>query len=187
MSTTLNLQISADADDTESAATDVWNNTSYDMAGYYSKAGYIKSYMTFRFPNIQLPVGIEIITATFQIYCGASYYPPSTVVLFENADNPAAPTSDADLSGRPISSGILWVLSAGFGGWQTSPELKSILHPVVDRGGWQKGNALQIHWRPYENVDGNYVTIKMYYDNPTYAAKLSITYKETSRFFVLFP
>ena len=186
MSTTLNLQIVSGADDTESFAPGGWGNGGPTaLMGFSIKAGYTKSWSTFRFPTVNIPVGAQIVTASFQPFVEGQAV--STVIYMEAADNPTAPVSDVDLSARPLTAGLLWTVPAAGGARVTSVEIRDLIRDIINRGGWEYGNAMQLHWRPYGGSDGVYTVVRMYEFGFDREAILSVTYVEPSGMFFMMP
>ena len=65
---------------------------------------------------------------------------------FNDADNAVAPTNTAEWNGLALTSAIAWNALAEWtdGGKYDTPELKTILQDVIDRGGWAINQALQV-------------------------------------------
>ena len=89
---------------------------------------------------------------------------PTLYVRFLNADNPAQPvhgnaSSKTTFQNTTKTSAITWGSHSNPGGngvTRTSPELKTILQTVIDRGGWSPGNRLILYiGGPAANIYAN--------------------------------
>ncbi len=129
-----------------------------------------------RFTNVTIPQGSTIAAATLSIYIhSATYDSPDVTVYLEAANNSAAlTTATNNISGRAVTSGVVWTAANLGTGWKSPGDLSTPVQEVVDRVSWASGNAMAVlfdartgdndlRWRPYE------------YDT-TLAAKLDITY-----------
>ena len=120
-------------------------------------SGSYRSYT--RFDNAAIPAGATIQSAILKIT--ARNDSDQTVcninIHFEAADDPSAPSNGADVIGRSLTSAVAWdAIPTWTGDVQySSPELKTILQDVIDRGGWATGQALTIHL--LDNGSDNYV------------------------------
>ena len=104
----------------------------------------------FRFDNATIPAGAVIDSAILRLtsYSTGGGSTCSVKVHFEAADDPAAPTTDADLLGRSLDVGVAW---SSLPSWsanvtEDSPELKTLLQDIIDGtyGSWNSGQALQV-------------------------------------------
>ena len=101
-----------------------------------------------RFTHIAIPQGISIASARLIFSNDTSEPENGSIALTikgENVDDSAAFTSEMnDVSTRSTTSGISWSPSA----WGSSSELyssadiTSIVQTIVNRGGWEQGNAM---------------------------------------------
>jgi len=190
----LNLQVNLGANDTVSwqdYSTEWSNSINTQVIGLNSDGGWYRSWNTFRFTSVLIPVGSVIDSAIFKFYCTGENagYSPASLIYFEAADSPAAPISNTDLNGRSVGSSVGWTPGGGISQWFSSPELKTILQAIINRAGWASGNALQIHWR--NNCSDYYYKVMASYEtNTSLAAKLDITFTPpagTANFFLFFP
>jgi type IV pilus assembly protein PilY1 len=139
-------QVAANGDDGYLA------NTSFDASSDSTILGNLSGIICrgfFRFTNVSIPVGATIVAAKIQTRCydtlsGATC---NLKVHCEAADSPTAPTSNSDLTGRSLTTGTEWNAVSGqtSGTWYDSPDIKSDVQEVVNRGGWADNNALTIH------------------------------------------
>lgn len=103
--------------------------------------------LSVRFPNVTIPNGVTITSVyiKFTAYnnqagtvCNANCY-------FNDVDNAVAPINASEYNALVVTSPIAWNdISAWTDGTQyDTPELKTILQPVIDRAGWASGQAMQ--------------------------------------------
>lgn len=101
-----------------------------------------------RFPSVTIPQG-SIISEAY-IRFTAQDTDSSTVVnaniYFNNVDNAVAPTSIGEGDGLALTSAVAWSAIAAWTNdtQYNTPELKTILQTVIDRGSWSSNNAIQI-------------------------------------------
>ena len=184
--TTLNLQVDANSDDARVDDTDppngTWNGvqnlTAFHLVGR-SGDGYGEG---LRFLNVTIAQGLTINSAT--LTWTARTNQAGTDVLTnidgEDADDTATFTAVlANYTDRPRTTALVpW---DNLGAWTTdteyeSPELKTILQEIVDRGSWSSGNAAVFFWENDGSSDGALRTDYSHDGAPTKAAKLDIDY-----------
>jgi hypothetical protein len=101
-----------------------------------------------RFPSVTIPQG-SIVSEAY-IRFTAQDTDSSTVVnaniYFNNVDNAVAPTSIGEGDGLALTSAVAWSAIAAWTNdtQYNTPELKTILQTVIDRGSWSSNNAIQI-------------------------------------------
>jgi hypothetical protein len=109
-----------------------------------------------RFPNVTIANSRIVSSVTFSVYI--SYIDNietliPTLIYFNNVDNATAPTSYAEWAALAVGSSIAWnIMSPVSARWITSPDLSTILQPVINRPGWAAGNALQIKWESTDDA-----------------------------------
>jgi len=133
---------------------EAWANSAITWAGYIqddhgygykTEAAYETS---IRFPNVTITQGAEISAATLSIKQDATAYGTQATMHVQafDEDNSAIPTSFANFGAKArTSASVTWTegsLSAGV--TYTSPDIKTVIQEIVNRGGWSSGNALQI-------------------------------------------
>lgn len=99
-----------------------------------------------RIPNVSIPQGSEVF-GVFARITAYSNLPGQTVNLrcaFVNADDPDAPTTYSQLQAYTVTDWIDW---GALETWTANelydtPDLTNTLQQVIDRTGWQTGNAL---------------------------------------------
>ena len=99
-----------------------------------------------RFLNVTIPQGATITSAYVKFTCSISQ---STTVCnlncyFNDADNPSAPTDATEFNALDLTGAVAWSAVAAWtdGTQYDTPELKTILQTIVDRGGWASGQAI---------------------------------------------
>lgn len=136
----------------------------------------------FRFSSVDIPVGAAINSAKIQLRAAISLSGTTCNlnINFEAADNPAAPTTEGDLTGRSLGDSLAWDGVGGWTGgtWYDSPDLTEELQAVINRAGWASGNAIQVHIRNNGSSSNAYRTASTYNDSASNAAKLVVTYTE---------
>lgn len=103
-----------------------------------------------RFRNVFIPKGAKIDSA-FILICsheGKSAEDVAKITLFGQAsDNPETFNETDLITDRPrTSASILWQVAEKWELWGNyrTPNLKSILQEIVDRSGWEAGNAVAL-------------------------------------------
>jgi len=104
-----------------------------------------------RYTNMNIPRGAIITDANilFTVFDTVNYNPCQIGITAEASDH-AAPLGwgPNDISSRPTTNAIIgwnpadWLVMNNAGGSQTSPNLSSMIQEVVDRQGWNNGNAM---------------------------------------------
>lgn len=135
----------------------------------------------FRFASVSVPSGVTISTAHITLTASdpKSGATCNLVVSADDADDPAAPTSAADINGRTHTSAtVSWSSVPSFtaGNTYDTPEIKTVVQELIDRGGWSSGNAmLFLIDNDGSSTDANRDIAT--YDHATYApAELHIEY-----------
>ena len=105
-------------------------------------------YAGFRFENVQIPRGVNIISAHLEFTVDGPYNNDLIVVLQGEVTGNAAPFSEtrwpSNLSKTEAS--VHWDIA---GVWKSgtkviSPEIKSVIQEIINLGEWEQGNALII-------------------------------------------
>ncbi len=134
----------------------------------------------FRFPNITIPKNSIIISAYFKITansdkvgatCNANLY-------FNDVDNAIAPTSTSEYTALQLTGAVGWngIESFASGVKYTSPDISSILQPIINRENWASGQAVQLILKG-NSSNNAYRTIFAYnYGDGSYSAELVISY-----------
>jgi len=178
---TLNLQVGANADDGYCRhGAETFNATlGYTYLGSIAADAETDSF--FRFTNVTIPQGATIVSATLTLTADANRGADTvrTNVAAEDADNPAAPTTYANMVARVRTTALVawdfttdWVADSEY-----SPgSLTAVIKEVVDRGGWSSGNALIIYVDNDASTDVAARTCYSYDGSAAKAATLDIEY-----------
>lgn len=125
-------------------------STGEHWVGYYSATAYKGS--TFQlFPNVTIPKDATILSAKLTLR--ASYSNAEVTVKSKiraaAQDNPTAPTSADDYLARPLTQATVnWddIPTWYAGTIYDSPAIAAVIQEIVNRPGWQSGNAILIFW-----------------------------------------
>jgi len=109
-----------------------------------------------RFTNVTIPKGATITTAylTFRARDNRTGTVVRSKIYGEDADNPSSFSHYADYDGRPrTSASVTWDSIPGWSGGNdyNSPEIKIIIQEIIDREGWESGNALVTFWDDHDD------------------------------------
>ena len=143
--TTLEIQISTNSDDAEEdSGNDVKLNNSKLELGQMPWVG-------FRFQNVTIPQGSTVDTAYLIFKSESSNTETTHLTIFgDDVNNSVTFSSSNKLSTRSLTSAsVTWSSVANWssGGTHNSPEIKTIVQEIVDRGSWSSGNSLSILFR----------------------------------------
>lgn len=147
-----------------------------------SKCGKKGTYVGVRFPNVKIPQGAQITSATIQFTASDddSGTAPALVIRGQKTTNAAAfSNSDDNISNRRSSSTsatVNWSPTAWSGGTAyDSPDVTTVLQELVNQTGWSENSA------PVFVVDGANVNARrraQSYDGSAGSApKLTVTYQ----------
>lgn len=132
----------------------------------------------FRFDNVVIPNAATINSAHLELYPnGNDNGSPELIVYGVDEDSAAAPTTASEFAADPHTSASVqwdatWVASV----WEQSPDIKTIIQEIVNRGGWASGNALMLQVCDDLGSGTNNVYAVFYDNDPALAAKLYIEY-----------
>ena len=179
--TTINRQVAADADcanerqdGTGFSATDSTNRSdSNTVAGSRWISGH-------RFTNVTVPKDAQIITATIQIKPFSTALDDANIDIHaEDVDNSVDFAATADVWSRArTAASVAWVADSLGANYVTSPELKTVIQEIVDRGSWASGNALMILLKGKSDVNKSLQVLGF---GATDSVKLDITYAITRK------
>lgn len=94
-----------------------------------------------RFTGVEIPRGATITSAVLELMIDR-YGDPAVYLYAQAADNPPD-FSAASPRGRAYGKAFVRWQAQGLGdGWQAAPDLTTVIQEVVNRPGWQSGNAL---------------------------------------------
>ncbi len=130
-----------------------------------------------RFRNLDIPQGATILDARISITARRDDTGASTDInIFGEAND--NPNSYGNVNSRPKTTAtVLWEPTD----WTQnivyeSPDLSSIVQEIVNRGGWNEGNAMAF----IMETTGPNRRGRTYNDSPTRAPRLSITYQSSA-------
>lgn len=152
---TLRYQVAAGSDDAEEGddGPGVIDLTSSDLELTEDHEG-TPQWIGIRFHGVEIPRGTPILGAYLQFATDEpdkNRDPFSATLYGEASDNAAAFSEGAafDVSGRARTTAAVawsgvepWTVEHEAGPAQRTPDLKSLIQEIVDRDGWQSGNAL---------------------------------------------
>ena len=175
---TVNLQVGAGLDD----AHEDDDNTDFDATGDTVEArgntlqGSRRN-AGWRFTSVAITQADTIDAATMVIFATSTGFDDANVDIFGNdVDNAANFSDEADVTDRTLTAAsVAWVAdSLGFG-TETSPEIKTVIQEIINRGSWASGNALVTMFRGKSDVD-KFLTMRSYEGFASQAAKLDIDF-----------
>ena len=144
--TELVVSVAASADDAAQAVSNglmTLNSTAVNIQPAFTTG--------FRFLNLTVPQGASIVEATIQFTAGTSNQltAVTTTIFGQAADNAGTFTSTtSDISSRTkTTASVAWAVPsfATIGdrlAAQKTPDIKTVVQEIVDRGGWASGNAM---------------------------------------------
>ncbi len=159
MATILDLQVGAETDD----CVVHWNGAAwvFDLASAAIRVGYasatiLKIGSGMRFLNVTIPNNATIITAylTPTAKNDDAHIVVNSIIHGEDADNAVTFDDYADYAGRDrTAASVNW---NAIDAWTAeteydSPEIKTIIQEIVDRGSWASGNAMVIFWDDHDD------------------------------------
>ena len=101
-----------------------------------------------RFPNVNIPQGAIISESFLRLTADAARTGESVCNVYANdADNPAAPINEAQMSSLVYTTAYVeWEQETywGAGSQYDSPDISAVIQEIVDRGGWASGNAMML-------------------------------------------
>ena len=132
----------------------------------------------FRFDDVTIPNAATIAAAYLEL-CpnGNDNGSPELIIHGIDEDDAAAPTSAAEFSADPhTTANVQWDTAWVASVWEQSPEIKTIIQEIVDRGGWASGNAMMFQVCDDLGSGTNNVYSVFYDNDSALAAKLYIEY-----------
>ena len=175
--TTVNYQVGAGDDD----AYENQDDTNFTLTGAVDQSASasidVRSISGHRFTSVTVPKGADIVTATLQLYVySASWDDINVDIHGEDADNAVDFAADADTINRVrTTASVAWVTDSLGTGFKSSPDIKTVIQEIVNRGSWASGNAIMILCKGKSDVTKVCIT-RGHEDAPGNAAKLDITY-----------
>lgn len=175
---TVNYQVSASADDNYEI------NGSHTYIGTFHVADATNEYFGFAF-DITIPDGATINSATtqFHMHSDSTDEPLGTFYC----DDDATPLAFTDLGAgnlsnrTPTTATVPWDAAdlgiAGGGGWADGPDIASIITELMASYSYASGGRIVLIYQASATATRD-CGIDMYDNDPTWGAKLSITYTE---------
>jgi len=135
----------------------------------------------FRFENITVPQGATITQSFLQLYqftAAALKYS----IVGNDVDNSADFATESDVVGRTRTSAEsdVHTSSGGSGSYDESPSLNDVIQEIVDREGWENGNALTLIAKGATNSSTLEGRVRAYEGSTSLAAKIYIEYTESA-------
>jgi PKD repeat protein len=136
-----------------------------------------------RFQNVAIPQGATINSAFISYYAYSGSGDTSIRLRTEEVDN-AAPftTASANLTSRTFGASFVdWTLPTSWssGSLHQSPDLISIVQPIVDREGWGGGNSMVFITQGNPAFPSGSHRVRTYNYGPTWAPVLQVGYTWT--------
>jgi len=159
------------------------DNLEEDTRGYESTGRELtfssdyNSYIGIRFQNVNIPHGAEI-TQAYLAFTAYDTYENSgaSMVIRGVADDDADgfyPEQRYRLRNLAKTSGVTWSMPEFRRRRDyTSPDISNVIKEIVDRTGWQTGNALALIFSDFNSYRGVY----SYNDVPSYAPRLVVKF-----------
>lgn len=132
------------ADDAEQESTGSVNRTSTDLELATGRT------VGIRFTSLAIPPGAEIASAYLQ-FTADEIHAGATALLISGDDRDTSPslgTGSFSISSRPRTAAVVewspapWNTIGEAAEAQRTPDLRAIVQEIVDRAGWQSGNAI---------------------------------------------
>jgi len=127
-----------------------WPAGSLNTANMYVFASHsIDTMVSFiRFPNVNIPQGAVITEAFLRATADAARSGEAVCNIYANdADNATAPINESQMAALVYTTAYVeWDQGAS---WSAStqydtPDISTVIQEIVDRGGWQSGNAMML-------------------------------------------
>lgn len=170
--TTINLTVTGSSDDARQISSGGVNIT--DTGSTINDAD---EYFGYRFQNVTIPQGSTITVATLSIYvANTANDDPDVIITAEGIDtSPAFVATSSNISDRTdTTANIIWQDTAIGTGYNSPPDISTVIQEIVDRAGWVSGNDLSVILR--QPTATGALRSEMVDKGTGFAAKLDITY-----------
>jgi len=183
-------QVGASSDDAyRRLSSDLWSL----VQGYVSigaHSSWSAAGIGMRFLNLTIPQGTTIDGAYLTLRCpasGATNTVNSRISAEDVDDAPTFADNKAAFDSRWAARTAARVAWDGIGAWTAnnnynSPEIKTVIQEIVDRGGWASGQDMVIFWDDFDDrsthATGAYRIALSYDGSAANAPKLVVTYTE---------
>lgn len=182
--TLLEISITATADDGEVIDTGGFTNVNGAIFYGHNGAGILSGF--YRFLNVTIPKDATIDDAVLELYLATENSDNDTTARLyaQDEDDPIAIDSwsggSQPWTGRtPTTATVDWTLDSTWatGSVRSSPELKTIIQEMVDRGTWASGDALMLLMESITPTSGDEYGFESY-DGTFDVPKLIINYTD---------
>ncbi len=140
------VSISFDDGEYENDSIDKVDDDDLDMGWEGDDLNIMTAYTRFR--NVTLPKGAIIDSAFLKIYAHEDEYDEAIVKIYAEAnDNSSEFSEDEALDDRTYTTSYVdWDITEEWTMWEaySTPDIKTVIQEVIDRDGWQYGNALTL-------------------------------------------
>jgi hypothetical protein len=178
---TVSITVSAGADDAFEANNGTFFNSthvtlwldSHTVSGFYFRGG-------FRFQDVTVPQGSPIRSANIQFnFLDTGADDINGYLAAEDVDDANDFSTEADVTTRwntkKTSATVAWIENSLGLGYATSPDIKSVIQELVDRGGWKSGNSAVILFGANNDYYAD-CDVEAYENSGSSPAKLNIEY-----------
>lgn len=178
--TSINIEVAASSDDCDKLDASFSTSRSVILAGLGGDGEICDNGN--RFLNITIPQGATIDSALMGMVAGGSIAAKANfkaVIHCEDADSASTFSTSGDFTGRtPTSASVAW---ENVGSWTFevryyTPDIKTCVKEVVDRGSWKSGNALVVLIDENGSVDWEDWRIWLAYDYGSPYTDITIGY-----------
>jgi len=144
------FRVATGADDAEERLdTGAVSLSSSDLELVRDDNGAVAQLVGIRFANMSIPAGSTIEQAWLEFATDETSSEPTALTIRAQATDDAAPfsSSTGNLSARPrTTASVAWAPDAWdtLGERHSSPDLAAVVRAIIDRPGWQAGNALAL-------------------------------------------
>ena len=140
--------VSGNDDAHEAADGTGFDRTATELQAYANASAGSQFHAGMRFTGITIPVGSTITAATIDIEITTSD-DARVGIGCEDVDDAADFLTNPDVTSRAQTSLASWVQNNIGLGVATSPDIASAVQVVIDRPGWESGNALVVMLRAF--------------------------------------
>jgi hypothetical protein len=143
------VSVSFDDGEFQNDEVDKLDDDDLDM-GWEGEDGNIMTSFT-RFRNVTIPQGSVITSAVLTIYAHEDEFDEAIITVYGEASDNAASINETDLLSNKVftNASVNWTCSDEWIMWEpySSPDLSSIIQEIIDRPGWQSGNAFTLYMK----------------------------------------
>jgi len=142
--------VSDDHDDARTFTVELNDQGYGDEDGYWATLQLSPSYsFGVRFIDVDVPKGAIIQNATVSLYSSGTpgHSHPNCIIYCDNTSFSVNFTECGvlDICGRNYTNkSVLWNISVPHGDWISTPSIVNPIQEVINRGDWEKGNAITV-------------------------------------------